>query len=294
MVKRIFVSLLILNLGSGCGQKSSAPGTEMIEKPAAIAVKAEPIQELPIAETLKFTGEVNAFSEVQIFPRVNGVITQEYVALGQAVKKGQTLAEMVQDIPGLEYLSVKIEATIDGHITMDMVEVGSRINLQQPAYQISQINRINVKAKINESVLGRIKTGDPVQVTVDAFPGETFNGRIADLSPLLDRVSRTAEAKITLANPRLRLKPGMFARIEIALDKQNALTVPVDAVIFSGLNPYVFAVKKNIARQVSVRTGALVDQKIVILGNIQAGDSVVVFGQNLLEDGASVRVVEGY
>lgn len=294
MMKRLLVTLLILSLGVGCGQKSSKPGTETAEKPTSIAVKAEPIAEMQIAETLRFTGEVNAFSEVQIFPRVNGIIIQEYVSPGQAVKKGQVLAEMVQDIPGMEYSSVKIEATIDGNITMDMVEIGSRIGLQQPAYQISQLTRVNVKAKISESVLGRIKTGDPVVVTVDAYPGETFNGKISDLSPLLDRVSRTAEAKITLANPQLRLKPGMFARISIAIGRQNSLAVPLDAVVFSGMNSYVFTIKNNIANQVSVQTGTIVDQKIVIVGSIQAGDSVVVFGQNLLEDGASVRIVEGY
>lgn len=294
MIKNIFIFLLLLGAGLGCGRKSADPETGTMGQQSRTAVKADVVEKVPIAETVRFNGEIYPFSEVQIFPKVSGIITQEYVVVGQIVKKDQVLAELIQDIPGMEYSPVKIAATIAGYVTLDAVEIGSRIGVQQVAYQISQLSRVNVKAKIGESVLGRIKTGDPVVVRVEAYPDESFHGRIAELSPLVDRASRTGEAKITLANPELRLKPGMFASITMTIGKQNSLIVPLDAVVFSGMNPYIFAIKNNLVEQVSVQTGTIVDQKIVITGSIQAGDSVVVFGQNLLVDGAAVRVIEGY
>ncbi|MDZ7377348.1 MAG: efflux transporter periplasmic adaptor subunit, partial [candidate division KSB1 bacterium] len=96
--------------------------------------------------------------------------------------------------------------------------------------------------------------------------------------------------KISIDNPNLKLKPGMFARCYVKLGDHTGLVVPLDAIVRTGANRYVFRIDDGKAKQVRVQTGAMVNDLIEVQGDLKAGDQVVVLGQNLLEDGTEVRI----
>jgi RND family efflux transporter MFP subunit len=245
-----------------------------------------------IAEQLKIIGDIRPLYQVDIFSKVSGVIRSEKVELGEQVSKDLVLAEVQQDIPGMEFTPVKIEATQDGIISLDLVEEGARITPQQKLYAIQRIDQVYMVGRVLESMLSHLKTGWIVPVKVDALSQEIFYGKIAEISPVIDAVSRMGEVKIQIANSQMKLKPGMFAQAEIKISSHPGLLVPIDAIIRRGANQYLFKIENDTAHQVKIETGIAMGDNIEIFNQLKEGDWVVVFGQNLLNDLSAVQVVE--
>ena len=286
----IIFALIIITLSCTKKESSDLP----IKSPTrqSIPVKAMQIHTNEIAEQLKIIGDIHPLYQVDIFSKVSGVIRSEKVELGVQVSKDLVLAEVQKDIPGMEFTPVKIEATQDGIISLDLVEEGARITPQQKLYAIQRIDQVYMVGRVLESMLSHLKTGWIVPVKVDALSQEIFYGKIAEISPVIDAVSRMGEVKIQIANSQMKLKPGMFAQAEIKISSHPGLLVPIDAIIRRGANQYLFKIENDTAHQVKIETGIAMGDNIEIFNQLKEGDWVVVFGQNLLNDLSAVQVVE--
>jgi multidrug efflux pump subunit AcrA (membrane-fusion protein) len=94
------------------------------------------------------------------------------------------------------------------------------------------IRSVRLVANLVERDTKRVVAGTPAEVEVDAFPGETFKGKVSRVAPVFDPATRTAEMEIEVPNPGFRLKPGMYARVQLTIGtKSDALTVPRNAVV---------------------------------------------------------------
>jgi membrane fusion protein (multidrug efflux system) len=288
---RYLPCMVILFLLTGCDNKQT---TDKVPDPRqnAVTVSVARIQKSEIAETSRIFGDVKPFYQVDIFPKVNGLIISEKVETGMHVSEGTVMAEVQQDIPGMEFSPVKVEATQQGVVTMDAVEVGSRVSPQQKLYTIQKINQVYMLGKILETWLGRIKTGAPATVTSPAYPGEVFRGKISEIMPTVDPVTRMGEIKILIGNPEYRLKPGMYVETEIITNTHEGLLIPLDAIIRRGASTYVFKIVDNTATLVKIDTGLTLGNQIEVKNRLQEGDLIVVIGQNLLNDGTPVRISE--
>jgi len=142
--------------------------------------------------------------------------------------------------------------------------------------------------------------GLPVELTLDAYPGRTFYGRVRELSPTVDPVSRTMEVRITVKNEDNALKTGMFAKIKIITEEKSSIVkIPAAAIVRRYGEQYVFTVETDpkdpaftIAHKRIVTPGILIDDQAEIREGLEADAEVVLRGQSLLEDGVRVRVVE--
>ena len=101
-MRKLVWSIVVAFLLTGCGknQQSSTDGNKSIE---SVAVKVSTVNESLIAETVKITGEIIPYYQIDVFPKANGIVVAEFVSLGKKVKKNQVLAEVKQDIPGMDY-----------------------------------------------------------------------------------------------------------------------------------------------------------------------------------------------
>lgn len=288
-MNKLYLIILISLIFFNCGGKDEPAQTAEIQD-EAVTVKVATVQEMTIAEQIKITGEIAPTFQIEVFPRANGIVVAEAVSLGDEVREDQVLAEVRQDVAGMEFANVKIEATSNGFITSDQVDIGRRVSVQKPVYTISGLRPIYMIGKVSESYLSQIKIGAAVLVEVDAYPDENFAGKITEIDPIVDRMSRMATLKITVANPTLKLKPGMFARCYVKKGEHTGLVVPLDAIVRTGANRYVYRINDGKAREVRVQTGVILNETIEVQGDLKPGDQVVVLGQNMLEDGASVRV----
>ena len=290
-MKRALLITLSSLMFFNCGKKDESKQAGSVEA-EAVTVKVATVQETTIAEQIKITGEMAPTFQIEVFPRANGIVVSESVSLGDEVRKDQVLAEVRQDVPGMEFTNVRIEATSNGFITSDLVEVGGRVSVQKPVYTISGLRTIYMIGKVSESYLSQIKIGAAVSVEFDAYPEESFAGKITEIDPIVDRMSRMVTLKITVANPDVKLKPGMSARCYVKLGDHTGLVVPLDAIVRTGANRYVYRIDDGKAREVRVQTGVILNETIEVQGELKPGDQVVVLGQNLVEDGTSVRISE--
>ncbi len=107
-------------------------------------------------------------------------------------------------------------------------------------YTIADLSQVWVNAQIFQNDIGRVKSGDRAEVTLDGYPGQTFQGRIENILPQVDLATRTVKVRIEVMNSGQKLKPGMFVKVELKRNLGRQLVVPTDAVFQSGLRQIAF------------------------------------------------------
>ncbi len=178
-----------------------------------------------------------------------------------------------------------------GVVAKRFAEVGQQVTPAIPLIRVVDISTVFVTVPVAERDLARIVPGSPVTVRAEAVPGVTFAGRITAISPVLATATRTADAKIAIANPAHRLRPGMFAGVEILVaHRVQALVVPVDAVLERPDGRVVFVIKDGKALERRVQTGVASGGVVEITTGVRAGEVVAVSGHRALRDGMPVQV----
>ncbi|HET9567054.1 MAG TPA: efflux RND transporter periplasmic adaptor subunit, partial [Vicinamibacterales bacterium] len=187
-----------------------------------------------------------------------------------------------------------ITSPVNGFVSKRAVDPGAYVSQQTPVADVVDITRVRLVANIVEKDLKELETGNETRVQVDAFPGETFKGRIARVSPVLDPATRTAPIEIEIANPTYRLKPGMYARVGITTQtKKQALVLPSSAVVDLGGRRGVFQLQNETAVFKTVTVGSEQGLVVEILAGLAEGDEVISTGAGALRDGDRVALPGG-
>ncbi len=185
-----------------------------------------------------------------------------------------------------------LRSPINGVVTARNYDPGDMTG-QLPVLTVGQLAPVvKIMINVSEIDLATLKAGQPVAITFDAFPGETFQGKIQRIYPTVDTATRTFEVEVRLANPKEQIKPGMFARVTIDLGSLNNVVVPDRAVVKqtgSG-NKYVYVLKGNTVSYQRVELGQRLGDAYELLSGIEDGDTVVITGQTRLADGVEVEV----
>lgn len=192
----------------------------------------------------------------------------------------------------LALLHTQIEAPFSGFVAERLVEVGDLANPDDPLLRIVDISIVKTIVFVVEKDFPRIKIGQGALLQVDAYPKESFPGRVVRTSPVLDPDTRTAPIHIEIANPQHRLKPGMHARVTIETEtRKNTLVVPVAALLEHATEPLVCVVEGEppCIVQRSVVTGINNGKLVEILAGIDQQDSIVTLGSHLVENGQQVH-----
>ncbi len=157
---------------------------------------------------------------------------------------------------------------------------------------IVQTNQLKAMVGVSERYFPFVRPGMEVHVSLDVYPGEVFPGKISVVNPTVDSATRSFQVEVTLNNPGEKLRPGMFARATMVMDRVDAFLVPALAVLkLQGSNErFVFLEDNGTARRVVVELGARFDDKVELVSDqIKPGDRLIVAGQARLENGVSVR-----
>ena len=176
-----------------------------------------------------------------------------------------------------------------------VAELGVREGMNVPAgatlYRIVDLGAVWVTAEVPEAESAALRLGAKVEARVPAWPGDVFRGQVSAILPDVNLATRTLKARIELANPGARLKPGMFANLTIATRPgRSSLLVPSEAVIRTGERSVVIVQEApGRFRSVEVRTGFESGDQIEITSGLKSGDTVVVSGQFLIDSEASLK-----
>jgi RND family efflux transporter MFP subunit len=184
-----------------------------------------------------------------------------------------------------------IRAPFGGYITSKDIELGKFVNISAPIASIADISELKVLLSVTEANVYRLQKGQPVTITTQIYPGVTFAGRIAHISPQGDN-AHSYPVEISLPNSTQHpLKAGTYVNVSIDMGSmQRVLSIPRDAIVSSVKDPAVYRIENNIAKLVKITTGKDYENIIEVLQGLDEGDQVVVNGQINLMDGASVIV----
>lgn len=188
--------------------------------------------------------------------------------------------------------TVTIRSPIAGVIQTLDARSGMTLAAGQTLAQVIGIGRVWINAAVPEVHAGAVRPGQAANVSLAAFPGESFSGRVAAILPAAQGDSRTITVRIELANRGGRLRPGMFAQVAFAGDGKAALLVPSEAVIRTGARTLVMlALLDGRYRPAEVRTGREGGGRTEILAGLAPGEKIVASGQFLLDSEASLTGV---
>ena len=216
---------------------------------------------------------------VFVSTRIEGRVEQILVNLGERVARDQKLAVIQSRQIGSPPPSVTVMAPIAGVVDDRLVAVGEAVEPNKTLLHIADLSQVIVQAEAYEEDIGKVALGQEARVHVFAYPSESFTGRVTFLSQQLDPEKRTLPVWITVANPDSRLKPGMFAKAALVLKRnEGVLTVPLQAVLESGGEHFVFVESGDTFNRVDVRLGAADDRFVEIIDGLVPGDRVVTQG----------------
>ncbi|HTI43375.1 MAG TPA: efflux RND transporter periplasmic adaptor subunit [Vicinamibacterales bacterium] len=187
-----------------------------------------------------------------------------------------------------------ITSPVNGFVSRRAVDPGAYVSANAPVVEVVDIQRVRLVANIIEKDLKQIGVGDMARVEVDAFPGESFMGRIARVSPVLDPATRTAPIEVEIANDQYRLKPGMYARVGIVTEShRNALVVPTNALVDANGARGVYLAVNQIAQFRPVKIGIEGNERTEVLDGLAEGDRVVTTGAAGLRNGDPIILAGG-
>lgn len=185
----------------------------------------------------------------------------------------------------------RLAAPFSGVLGLRRVSVGDYVNPGQDIVNLENIDPIKVDFRVPEPALSDIRVGQSVEVQVDAFPGETFTGEAYAIDPRIDADGRSVVIRARLENDDRRLRPGLFARVEVIVERRpNALLVPEQAIVPLQDRVAVFRVVDDKAVLATVRLGQRRAAEVEIVEGLSEGDIVVTAGQLKIRDGAAVTV----
>jgi multidrug efflux system membrane fusion protein len=192
-----------------------------------------------------------------------------------------------------------VRAPFDGELGVRRVEVGQFLTAGTQIVSLTDLSELYANFTVTEKDSGQLKVGQTVRISVDAYPGRAFEGKITAIEPQIATDTRNIRVQATIANPDHILKPGMFVTATVVLpDKPAVVTVPETAVDYTLYGDSVFLIteKENDGKtslsavRTFVRTGNRVNGRAEILSGLKPGDRVVAVGQLKLQSGAAVAI----
>lgn len=227
-------------------------------------------------------------SQVQV--QRDNVTTSE--AAVQAAIAGVDQARASLSVAEQAYKDAFVRSPINGVVAKKMVERGQQMGAGNPVMEIVALNSVYFEGLLSETEFAKVKRGQPVQVIVDALPGKTFYGTVTRIYPVASSASRDFTLRIDIPNTTGELRPGMYARGRILVERDpNAIVVSKDALTnIAGDTADVFVVRNGIAHLQPVKLGIVDPVNAEIRSGISDGEHVVVAGQTDLHDGDPVQI----
>jgi multidrug efflux pump subunit AcrA (membrane-fusion protein) len=302
----VFISIMLTLAGCGARDQaqgrgaSGGPGGQGQPSQPVFAVSTITVEAGKMTDYLMLSGDMIAGSSVDVYSDTAGTITRRYVSIGAAVQKGQPIAEVDPSQPGMQYMTSVVTAPISGIVSTLSGQVGMKIGLNSSIAVISGGGGLEIQLYVAERFIYQIRMGLPCEITLDAYPDDSFRGRISEISPVVDTASRTMMIKVNVDNPGNKLKAGMFANVNIITEeKSNVISVPENTILQLSGQQFVYMVvddpsdsSAKIAKKTVVTTGLNVSGETEITSGLQAGDQIVARGQTSLADGSRVNVIQ--
>jgi multidrug efflux pump subunit AcrA (membrane-fusion protein) len=289
------VSLVLCTALSGCGRKheEEKPNAKADENIVTLTkanlehveIKTEPVARGTLSTTLRAPGRVSANlnKTAKVVATLEGRVSKLNFDINDRVKGGDILGTV--EAPELIGKQLELKAPIDGVVMERKVAAGELVDKSKELFTISDPAQLWVIAEVKERDAGSLRVGQEATFEVLSYPGERFHGNIVRLGSEIEKESRTLEARIEVDNGDGRLKPGMFADIEITTDVLQDALVISDAALQAEEDKQIafVALDANRFQKRVLELGLEHRGKVQILGGLKEGEKVVTEGSFILK-----------
>lgn len=290
-IKSILIITVAIFLIS-CSGKKKSPSVKTKLTVGTIEVVPENLEDY-----IEFGGNVRAVDTVAVLPTAAGKISRFMVNAGDQVKKGDVIALIDPSKPGSEFALSPVKASTSGSVTNLPLSAGAYATVSTSIAEISSTNDLEIDVFVSERFLPLIQKGQHAEISFKSYPDMIFDAEIIRLSPILDPATRTMQVTLKLNEKKDIVKAGMFAHVKIITQTKNeVLTVPNRSIVENSEKFYVFLANelgdKAQVRRTPIVKGLTVDGKTEIVSGLEAGNLLVVKGQNMISDGQSVKAIK--
>jgi RND family efflux transporter MFP subunit len=191
----------------------------------------------------------------------------------------------------------RVTAPFGGVVTARFVDPGAYIPAATSGtaagtaalVSLADFQTVRVQVAVPETEAGLVRVGQPVLVTVEAWPGRTLTGAVSRLGYALDEATRTMALEADLPNPEWQLRPGMYATVRVGVERRSGVPVlPVEALVMEKANAFVFLLVDGKARKTPVKVGFNDGARFEVLDGVPSGARVIGVGRRSLADGQAV------
>jgi membrane fusion protein (multidrug efflux system) len=186
----------------------------------------------------------------------------------------------------------RITAPFSGTITKKFLDPGAVVSaLTSTLFTLMDPDRMKIIINILEQDIPRVTMGLEASVSVDAFPGKKFTGTVSKFSQAVDLATRTMAVEVDIPNPGHLLAPGMFATVSLNVGQKNdALTLPTQALLKDDQGLYVYIARQDTARRARVTAGSEQNSRTEILSGLEGTEDVITTGQQFVRNNGQVAV----
>lgn len=224
------------------------------------------------------------------------VLRTQGIMAAEEAEKMRTEAVVLE--AQLDVVQVKIDRTVirapfTGVIAERDTALGAVVKIGQTLYKLVQDDPLKFRTPVPERFAGYLRMGQPIRVSVDAYPGRVFEGQITRMNPTSEAANRSITIEALVPNADRLLRPGFFAKGDLVYDPHgDVVVVPEKALVtFAGVTK-VFVVANGKAEERAVRTGVAVDDGREIVDGVKQGELVALSNLDRLEQGAPVTVTQ--
>jgi len=219
-----------------------------------------------------------------------GLVSHQAAEQTQFAKESQQATLHMME---LALAKKEIRAPYDGIVTRRYAKTGLWLNAGEPAFGLADLSTLTARINVPERAAASLESGQAAVLESDAFPGATFNGHIERISPVVDRQSGTVGATIALDRNDVRLRPGLFVRLNVQYATLEGITlVPKSSVQRDQGQTRVFVVRDGKVQARTVTLGLEHGEQVQAATGVTPGESVVTVGLEKLVDGDKVTVVD--
>src|SRR5213080_2662093 len=198
------------------------------------------------------------------------------------------------DQTGKAITDLTVNSPVSGYITQKNALPNMYVQPETMLYTVADLSDVWVLAQVFQSDAGKIRPGDPAEVTVDAYPGRVFSGHVDYILPQLDMNTRTLPVRLVFANPGLKLRPGMYVNVRAKVPMGLQLVVPASAAFHSGTKNLLFVYKgEGSIEPREVELGPQVGDELVVTKGIKAQEQIVTSANFLIDSEAQLQAAAG-
>src|SRR5208282_6018449 len=190
--------------------------------------------------------------------------------------------------------AVEIDSPMSGYIVERNALPNMYVQPDTRLFTITDLSKVWIYAAVFQDEIGKVRPGDPATVTVDAYPGTSFNGRVDFIQPQIDPMTRTAKVRCEFNNLQGQLLPGMFAHVALDLPMGEQTVIPDTAVLRTGTHDVAFIDRRNgYLTPAEIKLGPHVRDEFIVLRGLAPGQQIVSSANFLIDSESQLQAAAG-